>query len=215
MKNKVWNLLLCTGFLLPLSSCGQAVSSTNQPEKSDKKIGGYCEICDAIYECPQNFATLNETDTVSCFNEPGPKLYISGIVYQPDGKTPASDVVMYFYQTDQSGIYPTRGNEKGFGRRHGYLRGWLKTNASGEYHIYTQRPASYPNSRNPAHIHLVVKEKGYEAYWLDDFLFADDPFLNNEQQQRGEPRGGSGVLKTVKKGDLLVARRNIYLSRKL
>lgn len=214
MKKKIGNTLLAAWFLLPVSACGQAATHTpsNQPEKNAKKIGGNCEICDAIYECPQPFSSLNETDTISCFNEPGPRLYISGIVYQPDGKTPATDVILYFYHTDQNGVYPTRGNEKGFARQNGYLRGWLKTNAKGEYNIYTLRPASYPNSRSPAHIHLVVKEKGFEAYWLDDFLFADDPYLSNEQQQRA-PRGGSGVLKTEKKGDLMVAKRDIVLRK--
>ncbi len=63
-----------------------------------------------------------------------------------DGKTPAAGIVMYVYHTDQKGIYPKKGGETGWAGRHGYIRGWIKTNAQGQYKFYTLVPASYPNS---------------------------------------------------------------------
>lgn len=206
---KILPLLL----FIPFASCSQSASQENKPTASDKKVDTRCEICDGIYESPVAFSQLNERDTLSCFNEPGPKLYISGIVYKNDGKTPAGNVVLYFYQTDQTGVYPKRGGEKGYAREHGYLRGWLRTNSKGEYHIYTLRPGSYPNSRNPAHIHIVVKEPGIQPYWIEDFLFEDDPYLAGSGENSRKPRGGSGVLSPVKKDGLLVAIRDIYLGR--
>lgn len=197
--------------LVPFVACSQSLPTENKPNPNDKKFDSNCEICGGIYESPVAFSQLNETDTISCFNDPGPRLYVSGIVYQNDGKTPAADVILYFYHTDQTGVYPKRGNEKGFASEHGYLRGWVRSNAKGEYHIYTLRPASYPNSRNPAHIHVVVKQPGVEAYWIEDFLFADDPLLPGSSEVSLNPRGGSGVLKTIVKNGMQIGKRNIVL----
>jgi protocatechuate 3,4-dioxygenase beta subunit len=123
-------------------------------------------------------------------------IVVSGTVYQNDGKTPAKDIILYVYHTDQEGHYPTQGGETGWGRRHGYLRTWLKTNALGQYKFYTLRPASYPNSRIPAHIHATIKEPGKSPYWIDDYVFDDDPFLTPEERRSLRGRGGDhGVLK--------------------
>ena len=46
------------------------------------------------------------------------------------------------------------------GRRHGYIRGWMKTNEKGQYRFYTLKPASYPNSTAVKHIHPTIKEPG-------------------------------------------------------
>ncbi len=177
-------------------------------------VGGKCEGCEAIFESPVPFAQLNEVDTLPDFLLAGPKLVVSGIIYQPDNKTPAAGVVMYFYHTDQKGIYPA-GNEKGWGKRHGYLRGWVKTNKDGFYQFYTLKPASYPEGRNPAHIHATIKEPGKTAYWIDDFLFADDPFLKQADKNSETPRGGNGLLKPTLKNDVLYASRNIVLGENI
>ena len=58
---------------------------------------------------------------------PAPKIEISGIVYQRDGKTPAKDVVIYIYHTDQAGHYTAKAGQTGRAKRHGYIRGWVKT----------------------------------------------------------------------------------------
>ena len=131
--------------MLTISGCSQ----TNSDKKINetvikKKVGGGCEGCEAIYESPVSFEKLSSIGTLPDFNDPGPKIEISGIVYQRDGKTPAKDVVIYIYHTDQKGVYPKRGDEKGWGKRHGYIRGWVKTDKKGIYKFYTQKPAAYP-----------------------------------------------------------------------
>lgn len=194
--------------LLTMISCSQ---TTNKPSVEDVKVGGRCEDCEAIYESPVSFEQLNEVDTVPDFNDPGPRLVISGIMYQQDGRTPAANVVMYFYHTDQKGIYPKKGDEKGIAKKHGYFRGWIKTDKNGFYKFYTQVPASYPNSTNPKHIHSIIKEPGKTEYWIDDFVFADDLLLPATERNRPNPHGGSGVLQTVLKDGMLYAERNIIL----
>lgn len=206
--------LLVLSLIAGYTSCSQNAGrqpARNQPNKKEIKVGGNCEGCEAIYECPVPFDHLNEVDTLPDFNDPGPKLEISGIIYQSDGRTPAPDVVLYVYHTDQKGVYPVRGNPNNWARRHGYIRGWLRTNAKGEYKLYTLVPASYPNSNNPKHIHPIIKEAGKSEYWIDEFVFDNDPLLPESERTRSKPVGGSGVLKTTLKDDMLRATRNIVL----
>ncbi len=209
---KLNKLLLLLSFLITLNSCGQNSSAKQtKNDKADIKVGGNCEGCEAIYESPVPFEQLNEVDTFPNFNDAGPKVEISGIIFKADGKTPAPGVILYIYHTDQKGIYATKGNEKGWAKRHGYLRGWIKTNDKGEYKIYTLVPASYPNSNNPKHIHPIIKEPGFTEYWIDEFVFDDDPLLPKNERNRTNPVGGGGVLKTEIKDGMLRATRNIIL----
>lgn len=204
-------VLLCTS----MTGCAQQSANpkpANQPISSDIKVGAGCEGCEAIYESPESFDQLNEVDTLPDFDEAGPKLHISGIIYQPDGKTPAKDVVLYVYHTDQQGKYTARaGDQQGWAQRHGYIRGWIKTGSDGAYHLYTLVPASYPNSNNPKHIHPTVKEPGKTEYWIDEYLFADDPLLPKTERSRTQAVGGSGLLNTYVKDGILEAKRDIIL----
>lgn len=167
-----------------------------------------CEWCGAG-EAPDS---LQWTTTIAGPDEPGTRLVVSGRVVRADGRTPAAGVVMYLYHTNASGIYPKRGQEQGNGRRHGYLRSWLKTDPNGRYEFRTIRPAAYPGATEPAHIHVTVKAPGQNERWLDDFVFDDDPLLTPDRRRRMERRGGSGILKPVVGRDgILRAERSIVL----
>ncbi len=205
MKN---SSLLLFVIVLALNGCAQGKSQNDQKQK--QKVGASCEGCEAIYESPKPFADLEYVTTLPDYNEPGSKLEVSGIVYKRDGKTPAKDVVIYVYHTNQKGRYATKGDEKGWGRRHGYLRGWMKTNKNGEYRFYTLRPASYPNSTNPQHIHVTIKEPGKNEYYIDDYEFADDPLIGKKDESR-KAICGSGLLKVQYKNGVQVATRHIIL----
>jgi protocatechuate 3,4-dioxygenase beta subunit len=202
-------LLLC---LYSFAACSQnSTQKQMKPADSTQQVGGPCEGCEAIYESPIPFEQLNETDTLPDFNDKGNKIEISGIIYQADGKTPAADVVLYIYHTNQQGIYAKKGDEKEWAKRHGYIRGWIKTNAHGQYKFYTLVPASYPNSTNPRHIHPVIKEPGKNEYWIDEFVFDNDPLLPEKERTRPKPVGGPGVLKPMLKDGMLRATRHIIL----
>ena len=160
-----------------------------------KLVGGRCEGCEAIYESPIPFDQLPASVTLPDYGDKGPKIEVSGIVYQRDGMTPASDVVLYLYHTNQEGVYPTKGNEKGWDKRHGYIRGWVKTDKNGFYQFRTLRPGAYPDRGDAEHIHVTVKEPVKNEYYLDNYLFADDPLLPRILNDK--PRGGNGVVTLV------------------
>lgn len=166
-----------------------------------------CEWCGAD-EAPNDVSW--ETN-IADENEEGERLTITGTVLHTDGNTPAPDVIIYFYHTNNKGIYPKRGNETGNGRRHGYLRGWVKTNKNGEYRVNTIRPVSYPDGTEPAHIHIAVKEPDKDEYWIDPIIFEGDPLITPEFMRRIENRGGSGIMKLIQKGNMLYGVKNIIL----
>jgi len=182
----------------------------------DQKAGGPCEGCEAVYENPIPTEKLGSFLRMPDTSWEGKKpLGINGVVYKADGKTPAPDVILYIYHTDQTGHYPTKGDEKGWGKRHGYLRGWMRTNQKGEYKFVTLRPAAYPGRNEPAHIHLIVKEPGVNAYYLDDYLFSDDSLLTPEKRRNLPNRGGSGILVLKDVGNMFKAERNLYLGKNI
>lgn len=206
-------LLLSLACLLgSFPSCSQ---SANQNKKvKEIAVGGSCEGCEAIHECPVPFDSLSHQCWLPDWNEKGPRLAVSGVVYNADG-TPAPGIILYFYHTDQTGVYPKKGNESGWAKRHGYIRGWMKTNEKGEYSFFTLRPAAYPGRRDPAHIHITIKEPGKTEYWIDEYVFDDDPLLTEEFRQKMQNRCGSGILKLKDTGNMLKAERNIYLGKNI
>jgi len=171
--------------------------SQNGPVRSsaDRIVGGGCDGCELIYEGMPS--SLQWETTIPPAGEPGQPLIISGTIYKKDGKTPAPGVILYVYHTDHSGRYSPSADQKA-GRRHGHLRGWIKTGADGHYQFRTIKPVPYPNGKIPAHIHPIIKESGLSEYYFDEYLFEDDPFLTPEERAKQEKRGGSGIIKLVK-----------------
>ncbi len=195
--------------VLILGVVSVACQSQSKKEEPLQNVGGPCEGCEAIFEYGNK--TLTPIDTLPGFKENEPKLRITGTVFQKDGKTPAKDVILYVYQTNRKGIYETKGDEKKWAKRHGFIRGWVKTKEDGKYTFYTFRPASYPNTRIQQHIHVTIKEPGKSEYYIDDFLFDDDPFLTSSARKRLKNRGGSGIMKPQLKDNIYEIKRDIIL----
>lgn len=203
------SLLVFTNFI-----CSQ----DNDPKEKNPGsiVGGGCEGCEAVFESPIAFEQLNCIDTLPDFNEEGPKIEISGVIYKSDGTTPAPGVVLYVYHTDQNGYYSTKGGETGWGKRHGYIRGWMKTNDKGEYKFYTLKPGKYPSNNSPAHIHPTVKEPDKNEYWIDEYVFEDDKLVDDTYRKHASNRGGDGIIKLTKNDNgIYTGRRDIILGKNI
>jgi protocatechuate 3,4-dioxygenase beta subunit len=195
--------------ILLMSSC-----MTSQNKNEPELVGGPCQGCEAVFEYGDR--KLTAVDTLPTFFEQGIKIKVTGTIYQSDGKTPAKDVIMYFYHTDQNGVYATKGGEKGWAKQHGYIRGWIKTGLNGKYEIYTIKPGSYPSRDTPAHIHPTILEPNGKYYWIGAYHFDGDPLLTEKETSPDTPRGGSiGLLKLIRKGDLRVGTRDIILGENI
>ena len=172
--------------LAAVASTGCAVSprSTPGPHNAPARV--------RVVRCPRSTRRLTPTLIMPTEGEAGERLIVEGTVYRPDGKTPAAGVLMYTYHTNAGGVYAKRGNETGNGRRHGYLRGWLRTGPDGKYRIETIKPGSYPSRSEPAHVHMTLQPPGEPERYIDDVVFEGDPLLTAAHRARLQQRGGSG-----------------------
>ncbi len=199
--------------LLSASGCkGQNTETKNQYENNFRLVGKPCEGCDAIFEYANR--KLSPVDTLPDFRNHGLKIKITGTIYESDGKTPAKDVILYIYHADQDGRYATRSDETGWAKRHGYIRGWVKTSNDGKYVFYTLKPGIYPDRTTPAHIHPVILEPNGKYYWLGSYHFWGDSLLTEKEISPTAPRGGSSGLVILKKvGNIWIGKRDIVLGK--
>ncbi len=165
---------------------------------------GYCET--ALERDPASLdwrASLPEA--------PGERLILRGAVTTHDTGAPAPGVVIYAHHTNAEGLYADGGGPTEWSRRHGRLRGWVRTGADGRYEFRTIKPAPYPNQQFPAHIHLIVVEPGRRPYWIDDVVFEGEFRVDATYRSRAENRSGDGVVRLSREGDAWLAARNIRL----
>ena len=151
---------------------------------------------------------------ISSPDQKGITASVTDFIYQNNGKTLAKDVIMYLYHTDQQGIYAVKGEEKGWAKRHGYIRGWIKTGNNGKYTFYTLQPGVYPSRTTSAHIHPTILEPNGKYYWLGSYHFDGDSLLTDREINPDSPRGGSsGLLTLTKEGNIWVGTRDIILGK--
>jgi protocatechuate 3,4-dioxygenase beta subunit len=119
--------------------------------------------------------------------EPGESLIVTGVIRDQQSR-PIKGAVVYMYQTSAKGWYSDKaphisgmaGDEK-----YARLFAYLTTNQDGQYELRTIRPAGYPRSDLPAHIHIEIKAPGNERFGLiSEILFDDDPRLTKEMRDR-------------------------------
>lgn len=176
----------------------------------DRQVGGRCEDCEIFYvDMPDN---LNWHTTVGEPGDSGEKLVISGVILREDGVTPAEGIILYLYQANSEGYYAPAANQNPASRKHGRLRGWLKTNENGKYKFTTIKPGVYPDRTVPAHIHPIVKEPGRSIYYIDDYVFEGEYKVDNGYREREDKRCGSGIISLTRDvNGTWVGNRNLIL----
>ncbi len=196
--------------LLPIFNSCNGQGKPQKKVTQQTLVGGGCDGCELMYIGMPKI--IHATDTSAGWTEKGQKLLVTGTVYQLDGKSPAPNTIIYYWQTDNDGYYSARPQLEQGALKHGHIRGWVKTDSTGKYAIYTIRPKSYPDGSEPAHIHLAIKEPELNEYYIDELVFDDDPLLIPKKKKTPlENRGGSGILRILLDGDRQVAEHNIIL----
>jgi protocatechuate 3,4-dioxygenase beta subunit len=128
--------------------------------------------------------------------EPGERIIVSGTVYDADGKTVLPGITIYAYHTNAKGIY---------GEGEELLDGTMITNSSGQYKFSTIKPGSYPERRNPAHIHFKITGNEIEEQWLE-LRFEGDLYIPDYDFKNELSKGNfSQIQKLVKNSDGILA----------
>lgn len=162
-------------------------------------------------------SSITSRGRIAPASEAGEPLTIAGRVLGPDGR-PRQNVVIYAYQTDRRGVYPSVFPARSSASNaHGRLRGWARSDAQGRYVFETIRPGSYGG--NPEHVHMHVIEPGCATYVIDDLIFTGDPNferLTPEQRQGATPgMGGQGIGTLRRVGEGWEVTRDVHLGEKI
>jgi protocatechuate 3,4-dioxygenase beta subunit len=132
------------------------------------------------------------TATLVTPDEPGTPLVASGTIRAADGK-PLAAALVYAYQTSAKGWYSDRaahfrGGNGDFG--HARLFGYLRTDDAGRYELRTIRPAGYPRSELPQHIHIeIIDPRDSKKALFTEICFEDDPRLTGDVRREVESAG--------------------------
>lgn len=173
--------------------------------KKNANISPAVNWCGAI-DAPDGVSWKSVLSKKSEKDEP---MIISGTIYQADGKTPAPNVLVYFYHTDAEGYYGRGGGEA----RHGHFRGWMLTDARGKYEFSSIKPAAYPNRTFAAHVHMTITTGKLKEDSIDSILFEGDKFITSEERNTVGKKGGfNPILKLEKSAEgVLRGARDIRL----
>jgi len=166
---------------LSAAGCGRSPRALAGPTPSEKEAAGLAWSTVLIPE-----------------GEPGTQLVVSGRIFAADGKTPVEGVTLHVYHTDARGLYSEKDGQGG--PPDPRLKGSMKTGRDGRYQFRTIRPASYPGTRNPQHIHAKVFGAGYAERGIPEYWFDDDPLVTAEMRARYTGLGTFSPIVTVQRG---------------
>jgi protocatechuate 3,4-dioxygenase beta subunit len=181
-------LLNCQNDSLAQKSSGDVLSRIKKNANTSPAVN-WCGAIDA----PENVSWKSVLQPKSVKDQP---MIISGTVYKADGKTPARDILIYFYHTDTEGYY----NRKRPGEPlHGHFRGWMLTDAKGRYEFSSIRPAPYPERKFAAHVHMTLTGVNFKEDSVDSILFEGDRLISSQEREAAGKKGGFNPIVKLEK----------------
>lgn len=144
-------------------------------------------------------AELSWRTVLTNAGEPGTLMLVSGRIFAADGRTPVSGVTLHVYHTDARGLYSEKDGQGG--PPDPRIKGSVKTDRDGRYEFRSIRPASYPGTRNPQHIHAKVFGAGYAERWIPEYWFDDDRLVTADMRARYANLGTFSPIVSAGRGD--------------
>jgi protocatechuate 3,4-dioxygenase beta subunit len=125
-------------------------------------------------------------------NEPGERLFITGIVYANDCISPLSDVIVDVWHADNSGAYSSLSDPNDF-----KLRARLKSNQQGAFAFESIKPGLYLNGSQyrPSHVHIKVFVPGGTEL-ATQLYFQGDPYIPVDAGS-SDPAAASRIIPLV------------------
>jgi len=153
---------------------------------------------------------LKNSDTISEYNSKQNKLKVTGTIYLSDGKTPASDIILFIEQADENGNFDLRHENN---KRYVRHSAQVKTDDDGKYTFYTFVPGNDRRYNQPQQIFPIIKEPSKKAYEINTFLFDEDPLLSKRCKKKIKKKNKvARILKPKVVNGILVAQRDIVLN---
>ncbi|MEZ4740501.1 MAG: FlgD immunoglobulin-like domain containing protein [Flavobacteriales bacterium] len=163
------SLLGLTSLVLPTQLFGKARSAVLPP--------GDCLPTTDDIQGPFYLAGAPNTTMVAAADEPGDRLFISGMVLSNDCQTPIAGALVEVWQANDAAVYSTAATME--------LRGRMTTDENGQYAFETIMPGPYLNGAQyrPRHIHYKVSKPGFptlvtQLYFEGDEYIAADPWAS-------------------------------------
>ena len=147
-----------------------------------------------VHEAPANAPARA---VITSQGEPGTRLTVSGRVLGKNDR-PLAGASIYVYQTDARGEY-IPGGTGAAGSDRPRLFSYLRSDARGDYSFSTIRPGSYPNSRNPGHIHFEVVADGHQPR-IYEIVFEGDSLIPEAFRAQARSPYGGVVIVTIRAG---------------
>lgn len=117
--------------------------------------------------------------------ETGDRMIIRGQLVSREG-VPVTGAKMYFFHTDDEGLYAPEYPRAGHGTHNPWLFAYVITDATGQFEVQTVRPNSYPGYRNLRHVHFEIDHPGCRQN--SQFYLDEDPVPNDEQIRNARAR---------------------------
>jgi protocatechuate 3,4-dioxygenase beta subunit len=156
---------------------------------------------------------LSNTFAIPGHDSKPEKLKITGTIFKNDGVTPASNVILYIEQADEYGDFDLRGEKK---KRYVHNRGWVKTDADGQYTFYTYVPGGDRRFNQKQQLFPIIKEPHSPAYHIPSFLFDQDPLLTKACRKRMVRKGDPDrILKPRDHDGMLTVQKDIILHKQV
>lgn len=190
-----------------LTAVGQACTAHRQEFILLSDVLGLSRLVNVMHDARSRAAGATETSLLGpFFREGAPEVPPGGSLARPGaggkeillfgrvtdaGGAPIPGAVLDLWQTDAEGLYDLQGEDPSAVD----MRGRLRCDAEGRYHVRTVKPLGYSvpmdgpvgrlvrqqgrHGHRPAHIHVLAAAPGYQEL-VTALYFADDPHVESD-----------------------------------
>lgn len=161
-----------------------ALISCNKDDNTNANVDCNNNITKSDMLGPYYVSGSSEITNLNTQNLPGDKIIVNGTLYGGVGNnTPIANAMIEVWHADNGGTYHPvgDGNVSDYQASQITLRGFVTTNAQGQYTFESIRPGLYPG--RPRHFHYRVTANGYQTlvtqiYFSGDSRTADENIDN-------------------------------------
>jgi protocatechuate 3,4-dioxygenase beta subunit len=122
----LWVLILLT---ISLQACTQSGTTVkNQPVASIKRLVAIVKDAKLFMKARFPFHSLNEVDTLPDFNDQDLKFRSAELFINPMAKPGGRNYTVCLSYRPERVFMQQKEMRRAGGKRHGYIRGWIKTN---------------------------------------------------------------------------------------